>query len=290
MKAISSYRHGFSAAMKSLRMIALIYISYLLIALILAIPFYSLFRSIAGNSQLPDSLMDGFDATVIRELLASGGKALAFYLKAFMPWMLAFLLLQVYLTGGIFSWVSNPRGPFRISEFNRHARTFFWRYLKLTAYFLVIHLIISLIIYLPYILTVGSQTDLTDEQVVRPLLFVMSGHFILLVFLFLLGDLVKSMLFEQDSRKVFKTIFRCMKTAFRNFFAFYSLALLLLIIPIALFTGYYLVRSSFLVDTTLLILVAFLLQQALIFLRIFLRIWRLSAAYQFYLNISTGSK
>ncbi|TSA34144.1 MAG: hypothetical protein D4R64_12640, partial [Porphyromonadaceae bacterium] len=143
MKAISSFIYGFSATIKSFRMIVLIYLCYLVITLLLAIPFYGLFRSIAGNSQLPDSLMNGFDATAIRELLNNGGKAFGFYLKAFMPWIFIFLLFQVYLNGGIFSRVSNPRGKFTISLFHQHGRKYFWRYLKLVFYFLIIHLIIG---------------------------------------------------------------------------------------------------------------------------------------------------
>lgn len=271
-------------------MVVLIYLGYLLIALLLAIPFYGLFRSIAANSQLPDSLMNGFDATAIRELLAGGGKALTFYLKAFMPWILAFLFFQVYLTGGIFSWVSNPGGKFRISLFNQHARAYFWRYLKLVVYFLIIHLVISLILYLPYALITGSQSGLTDQQIVRPLIFILCGHLVILVFLFLLADLVKSRLFEQDSRLVVKTIFRCLKTAFRNFFTFYFLGFLLLVIPLALSAAYFLVRSSILVNTTGWIVIVFVLQQMVIFLRVFLRIWRLAAAYRLYLRISAATK
>ena len=286
MNAISSFLYGFTAAWKSLRMIVLIYLSYLAIALLLAIPFYGLFRSIAGHSQLPDSLMKGFDATAIRELLANGGKAFGFYLKAFMPWIFAFLLFQVYLSGGILSWVSNPRGKFAISLFLQHSRKYFWRFLKLAFYFMVIHVIIGLILYIPYVLLIGSKVGLTDEQIVRPLFFILAGHLILLIFLFLLADLAKSRLFEQDSRKVLKSIFKCLKLAFRHFFSFWFLGLLLLAVPLALFTGFYLVRSSVVVSTTGMILLLFVIQQAMILFRLILRVWRLAATYHYYLKIS----
>jgi len=131
---------------------------------------------------------------------------------------------------------------------------------------------------------------MTDEQVVRPLIFIMGGHLILLVFLFLLADLVKSRLFEQDSVKVLKTIFKCLKMACRRFFSFYFLGLLLLVFPLALFAGFYLIRSSIVVNTTTVILFIFVIQQVMIFLRIFLRVWRLAAMYSYYLKISAGSK
>jgi hypothetical protein len=288
MKVIPSYLYGFSAALKSFRMIALIYLSYLGITLLLAFPFYFLFRSAAGNSQLPDSLMQGFDATAFRELLANGGKGFAFYLKGFLPWVFLFLLIQVYLNGGVLSWISNPRGKFSISSFHRHGRKYFWRFLKLTFYFLIIHLIIFLILYIPYGLVTGSQEALTDQQQIRPLVFLICGHAVLLVFILLLSDLVKSRLFEQDSRKVLKTLFSCLKMALRHFFSFYFLGLLLLVVPLLLIAGFYLFRSSFAVSTAGLILLMFLIQQLVVLLRVFLRVWRLAGVYRYYLKINAG--
>jgi hypothetical protein len=286
MKAISSLKTGFNSALKSLRMVLFIYLSYLAIALLLAIPFYSLFRSAAGNSQLPDSLLNGFDATAIREILMSGGKYFAFYLKAFFPWIIAFLLFQVYLNGGIFSWIANPRGKFPVVLFHQHSSKYFWRFLKLSFYFLIINLIISLILYVPYALITGSKEGLTDAQTMRPFIIVISIHMLLLVFLFLLSDLVKSKIFLQDSRVVLKNMWRCFKLAIRHFFSFYFLGLLCLLLLVAIFAGFYLFRSSVPTDTSGMILLVFLVQQVMIFLQIFLRVWRLGSVIQYQSEIS----
>jgi len=285
MKAIPSFLYGFKASVKSVRMILLIYLSYLVIALLLAIPFFGLFRSAAGNSQLPGSLMNGFDATAIRELLASGGKMFAFYLKAFVPWIFIFLLFQIYLNGGILSWVSNPRGKFSINRFHTNGRKFFWRFLKLTVYFIIIHLIICLIIYLPYSLITGSGSGLTDRQVMNPLFIYAGVHAVVLVFVFMWSDMAKSGLYREDSSKVLKTIFRSLKIAFRRFFSFYFLGLLLLIIPTLAFIGFYLIRSGLVVNTTGMILIVFVLQQVLVLIRVIFRTWRLAAVYRYQLKV-----
>lgn len=285
MKSISSYLYGFSAAFKSLRMIIMIYISYLIITLLLALPFFTLFRSASGNSLLPGSLLNGFDASAIRELLSNGGKYFGFYIKAFLPWIAAFLLFQVYLNGGIFSWVSNPMGKFSLSLFQGHSRKYFWRFLKLAVYFLIIHVIISLILYTPYLLLTGSNSGLTDKQILLPLIFIIIGHLILAVFLFLLADLVKSRIFEQDTRRVFKSIFRCLKMAFHRFFSFYFLGLLLLLVPTVLFLVICIVRSPLEAHTVGMILYVLVIQQFVVFFRIFLRVWRLASVYRYYLKM-----
>jgi hypothetical protein len=173
-----------------------------------------------------------------------------------------------------------------MAAFHQHSRKYFWRFLKLAVYFLVIHVIISLILYLPYVLITGSQTGLTDKQIMNPLIFVFCIHLVILIFVFLLSDLTKSRIFEQDTPKVLKTIFKCLRLAFRRFFSVYFLGLMLLIIPVALFALFFVIRSSILVNATGIILIVFVIQQVMIFIRVFLRIWRLSAAYSCYLKIS----
>ncbi|MFA6127635.1 MAG: hypothetical protein WC699_10040 [Bacteroidales bacterium] len=289
MKTTSSYLYGFSATLKSLRLLVAVYLGYLFVGLLLAVPFYGLFLSASGHSELPDLLMKGFDATAIRELLAGGGKAFGFYLQSFWPWIFALLLFQVYLNGGIFYWVANPRGKFSFVLFHAHARKFFWRYLKLMVYFLITHLIIGLILYLPYMLTVGMNDGLTDQQLMRPLIVIMGIHLVLLVFIFILSDLSKSRLFEQDSRKVLKTIWKCLKIAIKRFFPTFFLGLLLLIIPLVIFGGFYLLRKAIVVDTTFAILLVFVLQQVVIFLRVGIRIWRLASVYRYNLYLTSSN-
>jgi len=284
MKSIEAYSSGFKTATRSVPMIIVIYLTYLGIGLLLAIPFFSIFRSAAGNSLLPEALLGGFDATVIRELLASGGKGFAFYIKGLAPWIVAFFFLQVYLTGGIYYWIGNPRGKFRLAEFNRYCRKLFWRFLKLAAGFLVIHVIIAMILYLPYILITGSGSELTDKQLVNPLLLIGGVHLLILVFIFMLSDCVKSELFAQDTTKVLKMTGRCLKLTFRNFFSVYFLGVLLVIVPLLVIAGYYLVRSSVSAGSGGMILLVFLVQQLFILIRVFLRVWRLTSVYRFYIR------
>jgi len=286
MKALTSFSYGASAASKSLRMTLYIYFAYLAIALLLAIPFFSLFKSAAGNSQLPDSLMNGFDATAIRELLASGGKYFGFYLKSLLPWIIAFFLFQIYLNGGIFWWVANPRGKFSIAQFQQFSRKYFWRYLKTSFYFLIINLIVALILYVPFFIGILGSKGLTDQQIMRPLLVLAVFHALLLVYIKILADVVKSAVFEQDTRKVWKSITRSLKTSWKRFWSFYLLGWLLLVLPLIVYLGFFLLRSTMTVSTTGMILFVFLMQQITVFLMLFLRVWRLAAVYRYYLKIN----
>ncbi|HBB92266.1 MAG TPA: hypothetical protein DC042_11260 [Bacteroidales bacterium] len=284
MKTISAYIHGAKTAWRSLRLTLFIYLSYLGIALLIAIPFFGLFRSATGNSELADGLMKGFDATIIREILVSKGQMFRVFIQGLFPWLIGFALLQVYLTGGIYSKIASPGGRSNVSGFHKSSIRFFWRFLKLTVYFLIIHILLGLILYLPYLIITGVHTNLTDKQVVVPFLILLTSHLVILNFIFTWSDLVKSAIYEQDSRKVFKGIFRCLKMALRNFFRLYLLGILLALAPAAAAAAYYLLRSGVTVDTTGHIMLFLLIQQMFIMLRVFFRIWRLSAVYRFYLS------
>lgn len=112
-----------------------------------------------------------------------------------------------------------------------------------------------------------------------------SLRMILLVFVFLLGDLVKSHIFRQDSRKILRSLFSGIKLALKRFFSFYFLGILLLIVPSVLFTGFYLLRRSADVSTISMVLMIFIVQQVFILCRVFIRVWRLGSAYSLYLRL-----
>jgi hypothetical protein len=118
-----------------------------------------------------------------------------------------------------------------------------------------------------------------------PLMIVIGIHLFVLVFLFLVADLAKSRLFAEDSAKVLKTLFKSIGIAFRHFFSSYFLGFLLLVVPVLLFGGSFLLRSAVSVGTAAAILLLFIVQQAIIFCRVFLRVWRLSSVYDFHLKI-----
>ena len=285
MKSISAYISGFKTAFGSFRLILFLFLVTLAAALLLALPFYGLFARMAGNSLLPQLLMKGPDATVIRELLAGGGKLFGFYLQAFWPWMVTFLLLQVFLNGGIYSWISNPRGKFTLSRFFAHGRKYFWRFLKLVVYFIVIQMVIALVIWLPYIIATAAREGLTDDRIVKPLIAVAAIHAAVLVFLLMASDLAKSAIYETDTNKVLKSVWISIKTGFARFRSCYPLGIFMAVTVLAAVGAYYIVRVSADVSTTGMIFLFFLIQQVFILFRALIRVWRLSAFYHHYLRI-----
>ena len=284
MKAINYYLEGFKISAGSIKMVIGIYLVYLVTGLLVAIPFYSAFRAAAGSSLLPEGLMKGFDATVIREILASGGKTFIVFTRGLLPWIIAFLLLQIYFTGGIFSRISHPRGRYSFLAFHRSGTRNYWRFFKLVFWLLLIQILIGLVLYLPYFLIIGAKEGLTDKQLMDPLLVIIVIHLITLVLIRLVADLAKSRMFERDSGKALKAIWFSVKLAFRRFPSVYLMGILLMVLPAAAFAGFYLLRSAVPAGNMTMVLVIGLIQQLFILLRIFFHVWRLSSSYKFYLG------
>ncbi|MCK9325638.1 MAG: hypothetical protein M0P69_09090 [Bacteroidales bacterium] len=278
MKAITLYIRGYDRASKSFRMLFLIYAAYLVAALLLAIPFLSLAKGMGANSMLPAELMNGFDATVIRELMASGGPAFAVYIKGFLPWMIAFLLLQVYLTGGMVAWVSNPWGRFQFQTFVRESNRLFIRYLKLISWIVIWQIITAMVIWLAWSILVGTQELISDQTLVITVIVAGIIHLMSLLFILMAADLARSSLFLQDSQKSLKTLWQSVKLQFRRFSSIYLLSLLLFLVPCALILLFYWFRSGVIVNNGWILLGVVMIQQLFILARIFLRIWRLASA------------
>ncbi|MFO7617875.1 MAG: hypothetical protein R6V75_11550 [Bacteroidales bacterium] len=279
MKALNFFTNGYCRTAGSIRMVFFVYTAYLLAGLLLAIPFLALARTAAGNSLLPEELMKGFDATALRELLASGGHSFLYFVKGLVPLMIAFLLLQVYLAGGMIGWVSNPRGRFRVRIFILDSNRYFFRFLKLTIWVLAWQAVIALVIWLAWLILTGSRDLVTDRTLVHSFAIAALVHLLCLLFILMAADLARSSLYLQDSRKSLKALWQSIRLLIRRFSATYPLTLLLILAPGLLVILFYWFRSNITAGNAWILLGVVLIQQLFVLARVFLRTWRLASSF-----------
>lgn len=280
MKIFKSYSSGWAAALNSKRMTSLIYLIYLVLALLLVIPFYKLFSSAAGNSMMPGQLIKGFDATALVELLRDSGQMFSFYLKAFWPWLIVFLILGTFFQGGVISWISNTRGRFSSGTFFRNCVYYFWPFIKTAFYSIIIQAVLALIVYLPVVLLVGRD-NLTDKYIVTTVIAGIAIHLVLLIWGTMIAEYTRLILFRTSGRKVLKALWKAFKICVGKIAALFAMYLLWLIIPLALFIGFYLLRTKLVIDTGMTIFLLFLVQQVFIWLRFLLKIQKTSIFYSY---------
>jgi len=287
MKTINSYKKGWTISLNSQRMISLVYVIYLILALLLVIPFYSLFNSMVGSSLLPDQLMDGFSATAFGELLRDGGKNLAFFTKAMAPWLVLFFLLGTFLQGGIIGWISNNQRRFSSKSFVYDCIAYFWPFLKTSFYSLIIQVIIAVLIYLPVSILIGRD-NLSDAYIGRTIIPAVAIHLILLIWVTMVAEFTRFHIFRSGNRKVLKSLWKSIKFSLRRIGGLFGMYLVWVVLPLALIITMYFVRKNWIIDTGLMIFLLLILQQVFIWLRFFLRIQKSSMFYN-YLELVEGN-
>ena len=288
MKTLKIYFQGWQILARSLKLSTLVYLIFLISALLLAIPFYRLLISMGGNSLLPDSIVTNPDISNLIELLLNGGKSLRFYTAALWPWLILFFLLNVLLQGGILTWVSNPRGRFTITEFFSSSFTWFWPFLRIALYFIVLQLIVAILCYLPAVILTSGE-GLTDKYLIRT--FAVSGaiHLFLMVLVTIMADMTRFIIFQSGKRKPLKMMWKGIWLVFKRFPTLAGLYLMWGMVPVMMIAGYILLKTNLPVTGSFVILLLFILQQLFIWIRYNLRVQRIGMFYRFYLGLQVSN-
>ncbi len=273
MKVTNSYISGFKMSFRNIKMTFLIYCINLVLALLVMFPLLSFLKEGFGNSMLPDALLKGFDFTSLADFLRSI-KGLGSTIAQARWTILFYFVLSMFMAGGIlFSFNSKER--FSIKSFLNGCVHYFFRFFKLFFYMLIFNLFVAAIVYLPLIIIVKSASDTVSSEATLfyIVLFGVVIHLILLAILQMVAYYTKIRVVSEDSRKVFRSIFRSLKFVFKHFANTFSLFLLQLVAPIFLLIVILFLNSNVGMTSGITILTMFIFQQMFILSRVFTRIW-----------------
>ncbi len=290
MNLIKSYKEGLFFSARSFKMISFIYIVTLMMALILSVPFRSVISGQAGGTMALDSLVKHFDFTSYSDFLRQAAKSVAPLISAAL-WMGGFyLLFTVFFTGGVLDYFTSDRGRFSFPRFLESSGRYFGRFFRLALYFIILQLILAFVIYLPLgiIIVAASKTVSSEASLFYMGLTGVIVHLLLFIFTLTASDYAKIMIFSDNSKKVFITLLLGIKFAFKKFFGVYSLYILLLVFPVVLTLLYFITDSAVGMVSPLKIFIMFLIQQAVVWLRVFAKIWILGSEFSFF-NSSAAS-
>ena len=284
MKTIQSYIKSWPITFRNLALTSWIYLIYLAVALLLAIPFYRLFSAATADHVLGVSLLHDFSATAMGDLLRHDGKSFLFYIKGLWPWLIAFWLFGIFLYGSIISRVANARGRFSVRDCFAAGRAYFGRFIRLSVYVLITQLILLIASVLVFnLLTRGD--GLTDAYLMKTFAVIAGVYLIFFITFSLVADVARFILYRENSRsKVLKSLWRSIVFVIRRWPAVWLLYLLWVLLPAGLIVLYYLVRPGIQIETTASILLLFAIQQAFIWLRFMFRIQKQAMLFQFYLR------
>jgi hypothetical protein len=288
MKIFKAYFEGLKSTLKTLRMSAIIYSVIFLFAVIIAMPFHSALSNQAGNTMALHGLLKHFSYTSFSDFMHSASKSLSpLLLEA--VWMGGlYFLFVVFFTGGILSVLKYDGKKFSFVNFLSGCGEYFFRFLRLGIYLLIVELIIALAVFIPLTMLLSNNYETTQNEASLFYISVSAAFVFAVLFILVLivGDYAKIILFKEDSSKVIRAIGRSVKFVFRHLIGTYALYLIILTGLILSFVVYFILDNEIGMVSGFTIVVMFIIQQVIIWLRILIKIWFLGSELSYYKFIS----
>ncbi|GAB3992832.1 hypothetical protein GCM10028807_26580 [Spirosoma daeguense] len=274
---------SFRQTLGSLRLVWLLYGITLVLGLIAALPFYNTLKVEGQDSLAFEELLNGFDYTVISDFLHQSKKAVN-PLVSVGRWLgLFYLFLSVFFAGGILLRFAQPNSRFDAGTFWQGCTHYVGRFLRLLGVTFVFVLIGGGLWLVAGSLVAVLANDAVTE---RGQFWIGLSFFVLfaltVTLVLCINDYAKVILFREDQRSALRAFGLAGRLVLRNPVKTYGIYLLLILVGTGLFGIYFLLDSLILMSGWLTILLMFVVQQALIFIRVGLKVWALGTAYSVY--------
>lgn len=270
---------AFNRTARNWKMVLTVFIVNISLGLILATPLYNVLQSEAQGSLEFNKLISGFDLTVIIDFLSKSGKSLPpFWLLGF-ALSVIYLILNIFFAGGILSQFA-LRGTFRLNEFFRNCTHYFGKFLLVFLIELVALLgvcIISFIFLGISLLASDGSTEPVQMAWLTPSLLISGFMFTVVLNI---GNYAKVILFKNFSLNAWLGFWKATNYIFHNFKTM-RIYWAILVVAVILVLFYLFLESAIGLSSAFKIFVMFIVQQAFIFGRVFLKMWMLSGAFDY---------
>ncbi len=276
---------SFRQTLGSLRLVGLLYSLTLVLALLVALPFYGTLKAEDQDSRAFLALLDGFDYTVYSDFMHRSERAIDPLLSVGRWLGVLYVFLSVFLAGGILYRFSQPTARFSMSAFLAACSHYAGRFLRLfgvTGLFVLVGAGIWPVA--GSLLGVALSDTLTERGQFRLgvgffCLFVLTATYVLCV-----GDFAKVLMFREDERNAFRAFGRAGRFVRQNLAQTYGQYWLMILLGTVLFGVYFLLDELIPMRGWATISLMLVVQQAIVFGRIGLKVWWLGMAYHAYGN------
>ncbi len=304
-----NFGKGFKITGKAMRLVLFLFLINLIFSLLLAIPMYNSLKDSFGQSEAGARMAEGFDyiwwqefrdeaegleKTFSPSIIGKGAilnnleSLIQMRFYSLPPLLIRFglfyIILHVFLAGGILTILNQDVPKFSMKEFFRGAGSHFFRFLGLMLFSWIF--IISIGVFLQEAFT-SFLTNITADShsEVTPFMYRLAFSaltFVLLLFIQMVFDYARIKVVLDESRNVLKSALEAVAFVFRHPFSTFGLFYLILLIQIAA-TVIYILLIEFIPQSYFpWILAGFLLQQMFIIALIWIRCLLYSSQMEFY--------
>lgn len=276
MTISNAFTTGFRLTNRSVKLIWWLYGANVLLALMLALPFLGTLRTEAAHTMSLEKSLAGFDFTVFQDFMRESGKAVRTYVSQIKWVVLFYFILSAFFGGGILWRLHHPDERFSVREFFGSCGRFFLRFLLLNLITAIVQLVVALIVYIPLGIILNTISDTVESEKSLVLIGLTGGliHLLLVVLVLAMGDYARIRLYQRDSFRTFAMFGQAVKFTFRRFGNTYGLIWVLVMLNILLFILYFLADELIGMTSGWTIFIMFFVQQAFIWARVYLKVWR----------------
>lgn len=283
MRIFKTFGQGFKTTNRRLRVGLYLWLANFLFSLLILTPFYYIINKDFSRSLMADQLARGVDLLWLGDFIFKYRDLSSVFLGWLVVSGIFFLLLSIFLNGGIIGRIASQEEGINLSSFLADCAKYFFRFFRVFLLSLVVYIVVFGLLFklisLPFNLW---EKNVSTEW---PLLFTSNLKFLFLVLLFsivrMFFDYVKVRLVVEDSRKSLRAVLLNLSFIGKRFFKAWSLYLLVGLITFV-FGVVYLAVYQPLPKAGFMLLVAFIWQQAYLFSRMWVKVLFFSTECHFF--------
>jgi hypothetical protein len=283
MKTLKAFAKGFETTNKRIRVGLYLWLSNFLFSLLILTPFYFILTKNFSHSLLAGQLAKGFDFLWLGDIIYKYKDSFSIFLAWLIVAGIFFLLLSVFLNGGIIGRVASQKQEISLSDFLADCGKYFFRFFRVFLLSSVVYIVVFGFLFkiVAFPLKLWEKNASTEW----PLLISSNLKLLLLVLVFsiirMFFDYVKVRMVVEDSRKSLRATLLNLSFIGRSFFKAWFLYLLVGLITFILGIACLAVYQP-LPKAGFLLFLVFIWQQAYLFSKMWAKVLFFSTEYHFF--------
>lgn len=263
----------------------MLYFVNFVFALLAAFPLNNYLQSTVAHTLSMQESLEGFNYGIISDFLNEYGSGLAVVFNQSLVVIFFFFVLNIFFAGGIINLIKFQPAKYDSRTFWSGCTKYFWRFFRLTVYFLITHGMLLFICYSIFMKISGSFDFFemeNDRQVITGLKIALPVYLLLAFFVFLFNDYFKLHLVDYENKYLFKPFTSNIKFLSKNILSTAILYLINLLVFAFVFLIFYTITKSIQAQNYTGILLLFIVNQVWVILKTSVKLINLSSASYLY--------
>jgi len=276
MKIFTHLKSGAIRSLQAWKGVIVIWLLILFLISLLALPVKSGFKSMLGSSMVTELFAETINIDVITDLITGVGVIMPMLTIGFLLVLFFGFILNVFVTGGLFSILDSKNEAKTLSRFFAGAAENFWSFMIIILITIAMLMFAAAIIGgIPVFIVSGGESGSPEPgsmgKTIKIALIILA---ILLPVFLLVADYARAWQVNHSEKKPFRAIGFGFSKTFRTFLTSYPMMLILVTVQTVLgaFAASKLLSAK--PDTGGAVFLFFILTQILFILKILLRAWR----------------